>query len=83
MNRNALTALLLAPALLVGATGFASASDDHCRYVPRSEWRSIEEAVAAVKAEGYDIREIERDDGCYEVKVFGKSGERIDRKSVV
>jgi hypothetical protein len=72
-----LISALVAAGALTTATASAHASDDHCRYVPRAEWRSKEDAVAAVKSKGYDIREIEIDDGCYEVKAFGKSGERV------
>jgi hypothetical protein len=72
-----LISAFVAASALMAETAPVRASDDHCRYVPRAEWRSMEDAVAAVKSKGYEIREIEVDDGCYEVKAFGKSGERI------
>lgn len=68
---------IVAVSALMAANASARADDDRCRYVPRAEWRSIEDAVAAVKSKGYEIREIEIDDGCFEVKASGKSGERI------
>lgn len=68
---------LLAVSAIALAAGPAQARDDHCRHVPRAEWRSMEDAAAAVKAKGYEVREIEIDDGCFEVKALGKSGERM------
>ena len=68
---------LLAATVTAMAAVPAHASDDDCRHVPRTEWRSMEDAAAAVKAKGYEVREIEIDDGCFEVKVLGKSGERM------
>lgn len=74
---KSLMSALVAVATLGAATVSADASDNRCRNVPRTEWRSMAEAVEAVKAKGYEIREIEIDDGCYEVKASGKSGERV------
>jgi hypothetical protein len=78
MISKAFVAALIAPCLIVGASVPASASSDDCRHLPRAEWRPMEDAIAAVRAKGYDIREVERDDGCYEVKATGKSGEKVE-----
>lgn len=71
------TLVALAFTSLATLSGPVFASDDECRSVPRSEWRSMEDAVAAVTGMGYAIREIEVDDGCYEVKATGKEGGRV------
>src|SRR5690606_3462288 len=63
-------------AAAVATAGPAFASPD-CLSGPRSEWRSMEDAVAAVTAKGYQVRETEIDDGCYEIKAIGKEGERV------
>ncbi len=63
-------------AAAIATAGPAFATPD-CRSGPRSEWRSMEDAVAAVTAKGYQVRETEIDDGCYEVKAIGKDGERV------
>jgi len=78
MSSKAFVAALVAPCMIVVASAQASAGGDDCRHLPRAEWRPMEDAVSAVRAKGYDIREIERDDGCYEVKVTGRSGEKIE-----
>lgn len=62
---------------LLPLTSPVLADGANCRSIPRAEWRPMAAAVEAVKSKGYEIREIEIDDGCYEVKAFGKSGERI------
>jgi len=72
----------IVPALVAASALFAvavpaQADDNRCRNVPRAEWRPMEDALAAVKAKGYEIREIKVDDGCYKAKVTGKSGERM------
>lgn len=72
--------MLIAIATVAAAltTGLpAQASDDECRSVPRSEWRPEADAIAAVKAQGYEVRQFEIDDGCYEIYAIGKAGERV------
>jgi len=64
-------------AVLLGAAVPAQASDDDCRSVPQAEWRPTADAIAAVQAQGYEVRQFEVDDGCYEVHAVGKSGERV------
>lgn len=64
---------------LAASSAAALASDDsYCGYVPRAEWRSISEVHTAIEARGYQVREIERDDGCYEVYVRDQSGKRYE-----
>lgn len=66
-------------ALLAAASVPAFADDDaYCGNIPRAEWKSISEASAAVTAKGYEIREIEADDGCYEVEARKETGERVE-----
>ncbi len=77
MNLKTLVPALILASGILAITAPAHASDDDCRRVPRAEWRSMEDAAAAVKAQGFEINKIEVDDGCYEVKAVGKSGERI------
>ena len=77
MARQLFSTLALAAGAMIVAGQPAWASDADCRGVPRAQWRSIEEAVVAVKAKGYEVRKIEIDDGCYEVHASGSGGERV------
>jgi hypothetical protein len=68
--------LLAASAAVVSPV---NASDEsYCGNTPRAEWKSISQATAAVEAKGYQVREVERDDGCYEFEVSDQSGKRFE-----
>jgi len=68
------SALVLATAT---AAGFAVASDDSVRVnVPKDQWMSFAQIAEKLTSQGYEIREIEIDDGAYEVSAT-KDGKRI------
>jgi len=68
--------LLAASATLISP---AKADDDaYCGNIPRAEWKSVSEVSSAVEAMGYEVREIERDDGCFEVEARDQSGQRFE-----
>lgn len=46
--------------------------------VPRDQWLSPSEVVDKLSAKGYKVREIEADDGAYEVEMVDKNGTRIE-----
>ncbi len=69
------TGLLLA--LSVG--GFAYADDDDC-YVPMSKWQSREAVRNMARDQGWEVRRIKIDDGCYEIKGYDASGREIEAK---
>lgn len=46
--------------------------------VPAEKWMSPAELKANLKDQGYDVREIEADDGAYEVEMIDKDGTRIE-----
>ena len=55
-------------------------------YPAPTDWITVRQVIDKVEAAGYsDIREIERDDGMYEVKVVTQDGQRmelyLDRKT--
>jgi hypothetical protein len=47
--------------------------DDRCR-AGSTGWMSIAEVNEKAQAAGYTVFEIERDDGCYEIKGTGQDG---------
>lgn len=77
MTTKTLLALALAAGAVFSGSAPAAADGPDCRPVPAAEWRTMDDAIAAVKAKGYEIREAEIDDGCFEIKAIGKAGERV------
>ena len=57
----------------------AFADDDDC-YVPMSQWQSREAARNWAQSQGWDVRRIKIDDGCYEIEGYDQSGREIEVK---
>ncbi|SFU21064.1 PepSY domain-containing protein [Sedimentitalea nanhaiensis] len=72
---------LMATTLLVGlgAAGVALADDDDCR-VPMADWQPREAVQAMAEAQGWTVRRIKTDDGCYEIKGRDATGREIEVK---
>ena len=64
-------------ALYAAAPVFAD--DDDC-YVPMSQWQSRDAARSWAEAQGWDVRRIKIDDGCYEIEGYDQSGREIEVK---
>jgi hypothetical protein len=64
----AATPLLALPAL----------ANDRCGNVPDAEWISVAEVTTIATEAGYTVREVERDDGCYELNVTDAQGVRFE-----
>ena len=69
------TALAAALAVSLGA-GAASASDK-CN-VPQAEWQPKEALQKKLEGEGWKIKKIKVDDGCYEVYGIDGAGKRME-----
>ncbi len=78
MRRIALATAFAAAA--VGIGGAAMATDDNATRlnVPATEWKSEAEIKEKLISAGYTVREIESDDGAYEVDVVDKDGVRME-----
>jgi len=79
MTRFMLITAAAATAALI-ATG-AQASDDGrgpAPAQPRAEWMSVIELAQKLEAQGYTVREIEREYNVYEVKMIDANGMRIE-----
>ena len=72
---------LMAAALLAGVatTGGALADDDDCN-VPMANWQSREAVQKMAEAQGWTVRRIKTDDGCYEIKGTDAEGRMIEVK---
>lgn len=75
--KTTLTAVILAISTFAIAAP-ASADRHRCGNVAPADWMSVGDITAKAVALGYQVREVERDDGCYEIKATDNSGQRID-----
>lgn len=72
---------LMATTLLIGlgAAGIALADDDDCQ-VPMANWQPRDAVQQMAQAQGWTVRRIKTDDGCYEIKGRDASGREIEVK---
>lgn len=73
--RRGLTMLVLAASLW--ATGAAVADDDECR-VPMSDWQPRLAVQRMAEQQGWVVRRIRIDDGCYQIDGHDASGRPVD-----
>ncbi len=76
--RTLLIASGFALAMAVSAPILASNDDRSGVDVPRDQWLSVSQIAAKLEAMGYQIREIETEDGVYEVEAVDKNGQRVE-----
>jgi len=80
--------IILATAAIASITamsGFASAAhaddDRHrCGNVPIADWMSEADLRNRIAPLGLEIRDIDIDDGCYEVEARNKDGQKVEIK---
>lgn len=65
--------LLIAMLITSSPDGLIPVSDDDC-YVPMSQWQPRHKVRAMAEANGWAVRRIKIDDGCYEVYFFDADG---------
>lgn len=59
--------------------GIARADDDEC-YVPMANWQPREAVQKMAEDQGWTVRRIKTDDGCYEIKGRDAKGRQIEVK---
>lgn len=70
--------LALALAMTVPA-GYAAASDDDDHgFAPCDNWQTIAQIAEKYTSAGYDIREIEMENGGYEIEAIDQQGKRVE-----
>ncbi len=82
-TRLPMTLRLLLPALAIactlctavpaGATGLAT-----CESGPRSGWQAVEKLEKMLTDQGWKVRRIKEDGGCYEVYALDDKGQRVE-----
>lgn len=69
------TIAVLASALIASHT--SAFAGEKCAYQSRDKWIPIEQAIEKAQAMGYDVRNVEADDGCWEVEGYDRHGAKI------
>ena len=64
---------LLVPTVSVHATGMAT-----CDSGPQEDWQAPEALQERLEAEGWQVRRVKVDGGCYEVYALDADGERVE-----
>ena len=77
MKKTFLLAAAIAP-LALAFPALASDDDARCPEIAADQWMSIAEVAGKLEALGYQVREIERDDNCYEVEGTDANGARFE-----
>ena len=67
--------ILLIPAVVLVAATPALASESKCD-VPQAEWQPQSALEGKLQAEGWKIKKVKIDEGCYEVYGFDAKGEK-------
>ena len=75
--RKLLTFLCLG-ATLGAATPVMAGEDGRCGNTPRDKWLSEAAIKAKVGELGYEVRKIEAEKGCYEIKATDKNGAKTE-----
>jgi len=73
--------LILAAAvttLALCSTAYANDHHNRCGNVPIADWMSEADLRIKVSAMGIDVRDVEIDDGCYEVKGRNRDGRSLE-----
>ncbi|MCR8548910.1 PepSY domain-containing protein [Salipiger sp. P9] len=73
------TLAILAFAATTLMAGTALADDDDC-YVPMADWQPRAEVAKLAEENGWTVRRIKIDDGCYEIRGQDAEGRRIEVK---
>jgi uncharacterized membrane protein YkoI len=61
------------------AAGYSLASDSSMdTSASRDNWLPMDEVASNLRADGYDLREIEIEDGRYEVEAIASDGRRVE-----
>jgi hypothetical protein len=72
-------AMFLACILATSSLGHTAYAGDDC-YVPMSKWQSRDAVREMAQAQGWEVRRIKIDDGCYEIKGYDAVGREIEVK---
>lgn len=70
--------LLCLTLLCIAAAGTVQAHGDVRCDVPKAEWKTQKELQSKLIAEGWKVRKVKVENGCYEVYGFDEKGKRVE-----
>jgi len=70
--------LMLALALATAAVAAGPALASEKCSVPQADWQPQDALEAKLKADGWDVRTVKIEDGCYEAYAIDKDGNRVE-----
>jgi hypothetical protein len=62
---------------MLGSSAVLASDDDYCN-VPVADWQPREALQKKLEGDGWQVRRIKSDDGCYEVYAIDDQGRRIE-----
>jgi hypothetical protein len=62
---------------MLGSSAVLASDDDYCN-VPVADWQPREALQKKLEGDGWKVRRIKSDDGCYEVYAIDDQGRRIE-----
>ncbi len=82
MKHSVIPAALVVGILGAGATfaGGARAGDGIRCNVPKAEWQAEKILDKKLTADGWKVRQIKTEDGCYEAYAIDREGHRVEAK---
>ena len=63
---------------MVAATAAQAHGDVRCDAIPKTEWRPDSELRDRLVADGWQVRRIKVENGCYEVYALDKAGKKVE-----
>jgi hypothetical protein len=74
MKKTLITAILFG---LLGSSAVLASDDEYCN-VPVANWQPREALQKKLEGDGWKVRRIKSDDGCYKVYAIDDKGRRIE-----
>jgi hypothetical protein len=69
--------LMLALTLATAAAAGPALASEKCS-VPQADWQPQDALEAKLKGDGWDVRSVKIEDGCYEAYAIDKDGNRVE-----
>lgn len=67
-----------AAAFLAAAFGAGTASAGDLCHVPKSEWQTVDALQEKLKTDGWTVKKIKTEDGCYEAYAIDAEGRKVE-----
>lgn len=68
---------VFAAGLALATVSSAMAEEAKCNQ-PQASWKPVEQLTARLTSDGWDIKNVKTDEGCYEVYAKDKDGKKVE-----